>query len=84
MRANFGLSDHALFLRVLYTNQDGQYSRTVWQGCHHCIQGYNNNNSVSKFQSVYKEGLEGHGIKITGIKQAQIMNEIVEGIERRE
>ena len=28
--------------------------------------------------------MEGHGIKIIGRKQAQIINEIVEGIYRRE
>ena len=38
------------------------------------------NNARSKFQAYLTEGLEVHGLKITGRKQAQTMNAIVEGI----
>ena len=48
------------------------------------MQGDNNNNSRVKFQSEYIEGLYGNFPNITGIKQAQINNVIVERIDRRE
>ena len=40
----------------------------------------NKNNAGLKFQSDYIEGMEGHGLNITGRKQAQTMNKIVEVI----
>ena len=49
-------------------------------GFHRCIQGDNKNNASLKYQAEETEILEGHGFKITGRKQAQTMNAIVEGI----
>ena len=42
--------------------------------------GDNNNNLRLKFQAEQTEGLEGDGIKIIVRKQAQTMNDIIEGI----
>ena len=72
-----------LFFNACYRHKYRQYIRAVWQGCRCCIQGDNNNNTRLKFQSEQIEGLEGNGIKIKGIKQAQTMNKIVEVIYRR-
>ena len=68
---------------VSFLKANFQYSRYVWQGYHCCIQGDNNNNTGSKFQR-YTEGLEEHGINVTGRKQAQITSGTVEVIEIRE
>ena len=61
----------------------GQYSRAFLQGWHHYIQGEDNNNPRLKFQADHTEGIEGNGLKIKGIKQAQTMITIFEGIYRR-
>ena len=45
--------------------------------------GYNNKNLGLKFQAYQTEGLEGYGLNIPKIKQAQTMNIIVEGIFRQ-
>ena len=71
------------FFNACYRHKDREYSRSVWQVCHHFIQVDNNNNAGLKFQAEQTERLEGHGIKITGRKQAQKMNTIFEGIYRR-
>ena len=42
--------------------------------------GYNNNNIRLQFQAEQKEGLEENGLNITGRKQAQTINAIVEVI----
>ena len=68
------------FLNACYRHKDRQYSRDVRQGCHHCIQGDNNNNERLKFQVYQTETMEGLGLKIIVRKQAQTINTTVEGI----
>ena len=71
------------FLNSCYRHKYIQHIRAVYKGCHNCIQGDNNNNAKLKFQAEQTERLEAHGLNITGIKQAQTTNIIVEGIYRR-
>ena len=68
------------FFNACYGHTDRQYIRDVCQGCHHFIQGDNINNPRLKFQAYQTKGLEGHGLKIIGRKQAKTANTIVEGI----
>ena len=68
------------FLNTCYRHKYRQYSRSVWKGFNHWIQGANSNNERLKFQEYQKEGLEGHRLNIIGIKKSQTTNVIVEGI----
>ena len=68
------------YLYACYRHKDRQYIIAAWQGCHNFIESDNNNNARLKFQAEQTEGLEGHGIEITGRKQPQTMNIIAEGI----
>ena len=72
------------FFNLSYSYEDGQYSRTIYQGWYFCIQGDNNNNKRSNIQAIQAQLLEEYGLKITVLKQAQITISVDERMYRKE